>query len=105
MGNLFLLSKNAPVTPNSSSITKNSKQPDVQSRFANLGLLDPTKPAAAEETAAAKAAAEVGVVPDFAALKSLLRPLPPTPLVGPGGVHLFEEPGKRKKRWKEMRRE
>ncbi|CAK9036936.1 unnamed protein product [Durusdinium trenchii] len=34
---------------------------------------------------------KVGVVPDFAALKGLLRPLPPTPLVGPGNVPLFEE--------------
>ena len=34
---------------------------------------------------------QVGVVPDFAALKGLLRPLPPTPLVGPGNVPLFEE--------------
>lgn len=36
---------------------------------------------------------EVGVVPDFLALKGLLRPLPPTPLVGPGNVPIFEENG------------
>ena len=33
------------------------------------------------------------MVPDFLALKGLLRPLPPTPLVGPGNVPIFEENG------------
>ena len=33
---------------------------------------------------------EAGVVPDFAALKGLLSPLPPAPLVGPGNVPIFE---------------
>ena len=32
------------------------------------------------------------MVPDFAALKGLLSPLPPTPLVGPGNVPIFEDP-------------
>lgn len=34
---------------------------------------------------------KAGVVPDFAALKGLLSPLPPAPLVGPGNVPIFEE--------------
>eukprot|EP00438_Fugacium_kawagutii_P026237 Skav233552 [mRNA] locus=scaffold563:324904:329424:+ [translate_table: standard] len=34
---------------------------------------------------------QAGVVPDFAALKALLSPLPPAPLVGPGNVPIFEE--------------
>jgi len=34
---------------------------------------------------------KAGVVPDFAALKGLLKPLPPAPLVGPGNVPIFEE--------------